>query len=111
MTKNYTIALISVALLVGSFAYVQGAIKEEKVNADIRSVGVLSDTPITPTNTINVQKNATNTIAVPKNHTILLDSEFTAQGACLKIKDGDGSGFTYLTASNGVLTASTNSCE
>lgn len=41
---------------------------------------------------------------------IFLDSG-TNKGGCFAMKDSDGSGFTYITANNGVLSASTVSCR
>jgi hypothetical protein len=43
--------------------------------------------------------------------TIAINSSSLTQGACLKLKDVDGDGYTYVTANNGVLTASATSCE
>lgn len=43
--------------------------------------------------------------------TILMDNPITTKGTCLKLKDADGTGYTYVVANNGVLTASTGSCE
>lgn len=40
---------------------------------------------------------------------IRIDTD-AAKGGCIVMKDSDGTGYTYLTASGGVLTASTNSC-
>ena len=37
--------------------------------------------------------------------------DYLGQGGCLKIADSDGDGFTYLTANNGILSASVTSCE
>lgn len=42
--------------------------------------------------------------------TQVIDSSSVTQGACIKLKDTDGVGFTYVSANNGVLTASTASC-
>lgn len=39
------------------------------------------------------------------------DSPSTTQGGCFKIKDVDGSGYTYLRVSNGVATFSTVDCR
>ena len=39
------------------------------------------------------------------------DSVSASQGACLKLKDADGSGYTYCVANNGTLSCSTASCE
>lgn len=43
--------------------------------------------------------------------TIRVDSNNATRGACLVLKDRDGSGYTYVTGNNGVLTASTNACN
>ena len=43
--------------------------------------------------------------------TISLDSSSTTTGACLKLKDIDGDGYTYCTANNGSLTCTTTPCE
>lgn len=43
--------------------------------------------------------------------TIRFDSNSVTRGACLVMKDQDGVGYTYVTANNGALTASTVSCE
>lgn len=37
--------------------------------------------------------------------------KFLDQGACIKIMDSDGAGYTYLTTLNGVATFSKISCE
>ena len=42
--------------------------------------------------------------------TVFLDSTST-KGACVVIKDSDGSGYTYLTANNGAGTFSTTNCR
>lgn len=39
------------------------------------------------------------------------DNNSATTGACIKIKDGDGSGYTYLRVSNGTGTFSTTSCR
>lgn len=43
--------------------------------------------------------------------TLVIDSTSSTAGACIMLKDSDGSGYTYVTAANGVLTASVNSCR
>ena len=40
-----------------------------------------------------------------------IDSDSITQGACIKLKDMDGVGYTYVYGNNGTLTASTISCE
>ena len=57
----------------------------------------------TPTSLFQVHSNATTTISFDSNH--------ATKGTCIEMKDSDGSGYTYLTANNGVLTASTVSCK
>jgi len=42
---------------------------------------------------------------------IIWDSESTTEGACIKIKDSDGGGHTYMTTLDGVANFSTTSCE
>ena len=39
------------------------------------------------------------------------DSASATQGACLKIKDADGSGYTYLMVKDGAAFFSTNDCR
>lgn len=58
-----------------------------------------------------VADTATTTKAIPANFTHFLDVEFLAQGACVKIKDSDGNGYTYLTVNDGVGNFSVASCE
>jgi hypothetical protein len=43
--------------------------------------------------------------------TVRIDANNSTKGSCLVMKDVDGAGYTYITAANGVLTASTVSCE
>ena len=43
--------------------------------------------------------------------TVRVDSNNASRGSCLVMKDRDGVGYTYITANDGVLTASTVSCE
>lgn len=43
--------------------------------------------------------------------TALINSNSTSKGACLMMKDADGSGYTFIVVNNGVLTASTNDCR
>lgn len=64
-----------------------------------------------PQSFITVQNTATTTIQVAKKTTVYLDSELTSQGACVKIKDEDGDGYTYLTTNKGVGIFSSQSCE
>lgn len=78
--------------------------------ADILNVASSSGTSIfrviasttAPTLIIN-KGNATTTVQI--------DSTSATKGSCLKLKDADGSGFTYVVVNNGTLTASTASCE
>lgn len=43
--------------------------------------------------------------------TARIDNNSATKGACFVMKDSDGSGYTYITANNGVLTASTIACN
>lgn len=43
--------------------------------------------------------------------TATIDSNHASRGGCIKVKDFDGSGYTYIVANNGTLTASTASCQ
>lgn len=43
--------------------------------------------------------------------TLRIDSNSTTRGSCLILKDSDGVGYTYVTANDGVLTASTVACN
>jgi len=40
-----------------------------------------------------------------------LNSASTTQGACIALKDADGSGISYCRAKNGTLTCNTTSCK
>ncbi len=51
------------------------------------------------------------TVGGTATSTIYFDSSSVTQGSCLVMKDFDGTGFTFITASNGVLTASTVDCR
>lgn len=57
----------------------------------------------TPTRLLDIFSTGTTTLRV--------DSNSTTKGSCLTLKDSDGVGYTYVTVSNGVLTASAISCE
>jgi hypothetical protein len=57
----------------------------------------------TPATTLDVFSTGTTTVT--------WDSNSATQGACIKVKDHDGGGYTYLTTLNGTLTADTVSCE
>lgn len=43
--------------------------------------------------------------------TLRLDSNSATQGSCLALKDSDGSGYTYVTVNDGVLSASVTPCS
>ena len=51
------------------------------------------------------------TFGVGNTSTTTVSIGATSGIACLKMQDTDGAGFTYITSLNGVLTASTDSCE
>ncbi len=57
----------------------------------------------TPASKLQVFNTSTSTISI--------DSNSATQGSCLEMKDSDGVGYTYVTANNGVLSASTVSCK
>jgi len=63
------------------------------------------------TNKISVTTATTTKETVAKMFTHNFDTEYTAQGACLRIKDSDGVGYTFLTVNNGTGNFSTISCE
>src|SRR3990167_7479655 len=64
-----------------------------------------------PTQTYLTDSTGTTTVSIPKYSLYNLDSTYTQQGACVRIKDSDGAGFTFLTVNNGVGTFSALSCE
>ena len=64
-----------------------------------------------PTIYKTVADTATTTTTIPVNFTHFLDSEFLVQGACVKIKDVDGIGYTYLSVNDGAGNFSSLSCE
>jgi len=57
----------------------------------------------TPSTLLDVYSTASTTITV--------DSSSGSQGGCIKIRDADGAGYTYLSTLNGVALFSTVSCE
>lgn len=73
-------------------------------------------------NAVNILQNGTTPVATFKSNgsatfagtaattTLTLDAS-GAGVSCVKMKDSDGTGYTYLTAADGVLTASADSCE
>lgn len=42
---------------------------------------------------------------------LYIDTTSTSTGSCLKLRDSDGGGFTYLTWLNGTQTATTTACR
>ena len=64
-----------------------------------------------PTEFIAIQVSATGTAQVPARHTITLEAQYLTQGVCVRIKDKDGDGYTFLTTDNGVGRFSNSSCE
>jgi len=64
------------------------------------NVGIGTSTPASALH-IN-QASATSTLIIDAGGTNI---------ACFKMKDSDGAGYTYITANNGVLTATTTSCQ
>jgi|CXWL01.1.fsa_nt_gi hypothetical protein len=63
--------------------------------------------------TLTLQKSATTTatVEIPKFVVTTLDTNFGNQGSCMKLKDSDGIGYTFLIVNDGVATFSTASCE
>jgi len=58
-----------------------------------------------------ISDTATTTKIIAEKFTHFLDSEFVQQGTCVKIKDLDGNGYTFLTTNKGVGIFSLTSCE
>jgi len=54
---------------------------------------------------------ATSTPEIPAFRILTFDGEIESQGACLKIRDADGVGFTYLTTQSGAGVFTKTSCE
>ncbi|XKT75381.1 MAG: hypothetical protein ACJKSS_01165 [Patescibacteria group bacterium UBA2103] len=50
-------------------------------------------------------------VTSPNKNVIIWDTSSTVAGACIKIKDRDGKGYTYMTTLDGEVEFSTNSCE
>ena len=63
-------------------------------------IGIATTSPAT---LLDIYSSATTTQAI--------DSSSASQGACLKMKDTDGGGYSYITVLNGVMTVSQTSCE
>lgn len=78
-----------------------GAATTEKVR--ITGAGRLGIGTTTPGTLLDIFSTATSTLRI--------DSNSATQGSCLTLKDSDGVGYTYVTANDGVLTASTISCN
>lgn len=69
------------------------------LNASTDKIGVGTTSPAT---LMDLYTTATSTMTI--------DSNSTSKGGCIRLKDFDGSGYTYIVGANGTLTASTNSC-
>ncbi len=67
------------------------------------STGYIGIGTTTPASLLHIYSTATTTE--------IIDSSSATKGGCLKIKDVDGSGYTYCVVNNGTLTCSTNSCQ
>lgn len=63
----------------------------------INSSGLLGIATSTPPNELDIFSTATTSV--------LIESNSATQGGCIVLKDTDGSGFTQVVASNGILTA------
>ena len=57
----------------------------------------------TPSNLLDIYSTATTTFKI--------DSSSTIKGSCLKLKDSDGSGYTYCAVNDGAMNCSSISCE
>ena len=68
--------------------------------SDEHRIGIATTTPAT---LMDVFSTGTTTITI--------DSNSATQGACLKLKDSDGGGYSYITILDGTITATTTSCE
>lgn len=79
---------------------VSSTLQVNQTSTFLGNVGVGTTTPATSL-VVENQGNATTTITVGKD----------GFAGCIKMQDTDGAGFTYLKTLNGVLTASTASCE
>lgn len=69
----------------------------------IVSSGILGLGTSTPSKILSVSTTATTTI--------YFDSTSATQGACIKIKNATGTGYTFMTVGYGVATFSTEPCE
>jgi len=64
-----------------------------------------------PKNFVVVADTATTTKNIATQYTHFWGAEYESQGACIKIKDSDGIGYTYLTVNNGQGFFTSTSCE
>lgn len=69
----------------------------------VSAAGLVGIGTSTPATLLDVFSTATTTVT--------WDSNSATQGACIKVKDMDGGGYTYITTLNGTLQADTVSCE
>ena len=84
------------------------------LSAVMVSAGTLADLDfpkVKQSKTLKILTNATSTKALPEKVIYTLDGIFDGQSVCVKIKDADGAGFTYLTTQAGVGTFTKTSCE
>ena len=64
-----------------------------------------------PQNLKTIADTATTTRSIATQFTHFVEAEFLTQGVCVKIKDSDGIGYTYLSVNNGAGYFSSLSCE
>jgi hypothetical protein len=83
--------------------YISNSITNNLIYGDF-STGKVSIGTTTAPSTLDVYSHtATSTLQV--------DSGTGEKGACLKMKDSDGVGYTYVTFNNGTMTATTSPCD
>jgi len=116
--SSYASSLFGVAYANNSFMY---SYPDSKLtigtfgNADL-TLGTNSSAVMTITGAGNIGIGTTTpdkllTVSSSGTTTQSIDSTSITKGACLKLKDADGVGYTYMSANNGVITASTLSCS
>jgi len=83
-----------------------GSIIDNGANTFIQHIdsGNVGVGTITPSSIFHVSNDTATT-------TITIGNETSGKGACLKLRDSDGAGWTYCSVLDGVLTCGTTSCE
>lgn len=80
-------------------------------NAGLNAIRLNQTPPQNPGGSIVVATSPTTTASIPPRFTHTLEAEFLGQGVCVKIKDVDGSDYTYLSTQDGKGTFSATTCE